>query len=126
MEETLRMTKALADGNRLRALMSLVDHDELCVCQITELLDLATATVSRHMNMLQNVHLVVSRKDGRWVYYRLSETFPKRLLAWLKEALADSRDMAADRERLKTIMSCDLHDLCRKQKERRRQAREGE
>jgi ArsR family transcriptional regulator, arsenate/arsenite/antimonite-responsive transcriptional repressor len=123
MEQTLRITKALADGNRLRAVMALVDHDELCVCQITELLGLATATVSRHMSMLQSASLVTSRKEGRWVYYRLSERFSKPLLAWLKEALSDSRDIAADRERLKAIMSCDMHDLCRKQKERRRQTR---
>jgi len=75
MEQTLRITKALADGNRLRAVMALVDHDELCVCQITELLGLATATVSRHMSMLQSASLVTSRKEGRWVYYRLGKVF---------------------------------------------------
>ncbi|MDZ7696203.1 MAG: metalloregulator ArsR/SmtB family transcription factor [Deltaproteobacteria bacterium] len=118
MEETLRITKALADGNRLRAVMSLVNHDELCVCQITELLNLATATVSRHMSVLQGGRLVASRKKGRWVYYSLSETFPKDLLVWLKEALADSGVLAADREKLKEILALDPDELCRNQRKR--------
>lgn len=118
MEQTLRITKALADGNRLRAVMALVGHDELCVCQITELLDLATATVSRHMSLLQNAHLVTSRKQGRWVYYALSKDFPKRLLAWLKETLADSGILAADREKLESILSLEPDALCRDQRKR--------
>jgi ArsR family transcriptional regulator, arsenate/arsenite/antimonite-responsive transcriptional repressor len=118
MEQTLRITKALADGNRLRAVMALVDHDELCVCQITELLNLATATVSRHMSVLQNAHLVRSEKMGRWVYYRLSEMFPKDLLPWLKEALADSRVLMEDREKLKEILALDPDELCRNQRKR--------
>jgi len=124
MESTLRITKALADGNRLRAVMALSFYGELCVCQITELLDLATATVSRHMSMLQGAFLVTSRKEGRWVFYSLSKTFPQDLLAWLRKALGGSGDIVADRERLKTIMSCDMHEVCRKQKERRRKRKE--
>jgi len=46
------ITKALSDGNRLRVVVSLMEHEELCVCQITEMLKLATATVSRHMSVL--------------------------------------------------------------------------
>lgn len=118
------MIKALAEGNRLRAVLALHEHGELCVCQITELLGLATATVSRHLSILQRSNLITSRKEGRWVYCALSEKFPVQLLAWLKDALSDSRETTEDRERLKTIMSCDLHDLCRKQK--RRKSRTGQ
>jgi len=118
MEETLRVTRALADGNRLRALMALIGHDELCVCQITELLDLAMATVSRHMSVLQGANLVTSRKQGRWVYYSLSEMFPKDLLPWLKETLADSGILAADRKKLKDILSLEPDALCRDQRKR--------
>ena len=53
MEQVLGTTKALADGNRLRVVMALTDQEELCVCQITELLNLAMPTVSRHMSVLQ-------------------------------------------------------------------------
>jgi ArsR family transcriptional regulator len=119
MEGTLNMTKALADGNRLRVIVALMENDELCVCQITEMLRLATATVSRHMSVLQKARLVESRKDGRWVFYRLVDTFPDFLGRWLRESLAGSPEIAADRLRLTTILSCDPDDLCRKQKERK-------
>jgi ArsR family transcriptional regulator, arsenate/arsenite/antimonite-responsive transcriptional repressor len=114
MHETLAMTKALADGNRLRVLIALTKFDELCACQITEMLQLAPATVSRHMSILHNAHLVASRKDSRWVHYRLSNTFPPSLLQWLKESLAQSGELGSDEDRLKCIIACDQDALCKK------------
>jgi ArsR family transcriptional regulator len=119
MEKTLNITKALADGNRLRVIMALTDYDELCVCQITELLGHATATVSRHMSVLQNAGLVKSRKEGRWVYYSLSETFPRRLLIWLKEAAGNANEIKRDKENLESIISNGLDALCKTQRTRR-------
>jgi len=119
MEQTLNITKALADGNRLRVIMALTHYDELCVCQITEILGHATPTVSRHMSVLQNAGLVKSRKEGRWVYYRLSQTFPRRLLQWLKDAAGNADEMARDKEKLRTIVSNGLDVLCRTQRQKR-------
>lgn len=119
MEQILDITKALADGNRLRVIMALTAYEELCVCQITEILGHATPTVSRHMRVLQNARLVKSRKDGRWVYYRLSETFPSLLLQWLKAAAGDVDEIERDTEKLKDVLSCGLDTLCRTQRQRR-------
>jgi ArsR family transcriptional regulator len=119
MEELLNITKALADGNRLRVIMALTAYDELCVCQITEFLGHATATVSRHMNVLQKAGLVKSRKDGRWVYYSLSESFPHRLLGWLIDSVAHENEIERDKVTLKSIVSCKLDVLCRTQRQRR-------
>lgn len=120
MDRIISITKALSDGNRLRVAMTLRDCEELCVCQITELLGLATPTVSRHMSVLQQAGLVQSRKDGRWVYYRLSEAFPPLLIQWLEEGLMDSDDIARDKEKMTAIQSCGLDGLCQIQKNRRR------
>lgn len=119
MEKTLNMAKALADGNRMRVIFALMEHDELCVCQITEMFQLATATVSRHMSVLQNARLVESRKESRWVYYRLVDTFPDFLRQWLRESLVDSAEIAADRQNLLAILSAEPDDLCRRQKKRK-------
>ena len=72
MLETLNITKALSDENRIRALMMLTGG-ELCVCQIIEMLGLAPSTVSKHMSILRQAGLVETRKEGRWIYYRLSK-----------------------------------------------------
>ena len=119
MDRVLNTTKALADGNRLRVVMALTDQEELCVCQITEMLGLATATVSRHMSVLQKAGLVKSRKDSRWVHYRLSEAFPPLILPWLKDGLLDSDHIAGDKEKMKAILACGLDGLCRMQRKNR-------
>lgn len=119
MEKTLNIAKALADGNRMRVIVALMEHDELCVCQITEMLRLATATVSRHMSVLQHARLVESRKESRWVFYRLVDTFPDLLGQWLRESTAETPEIAADRRSLTTILACEPDDLCRQQKERK-------
>ena len=119
MEETLAITKALADGNRLRVIMALTGYNELCVCQITEILGHATPTISRHMSVLQNAGLVKSRKEGRWVYYGISQSFPLQLLQWLKEAVGNTEEIARDKEKLTTILSDGLDALCRTQRQRR-------
>jgi ArsR family transcriptional regulator len=66
----VEIAKALSDSNRVRALMAL-RNGELCVCQLIELFKLAPSTVSKHMSILKQAGLVESRKDSRWVYYRL-------------------------------------------------------
>lgn len=119
MESTLNIAKALADGNRMRVITALLEKDELCVCQITEMLRLSGATVSRHMSILQGARLVQSRKNGRWVHYRLVESFPESLRQWLTVSLATSIAIKADRKSLGHILSCDPDDLCRSQKERK-------
>ena len=72
MRGFMAVAKALADANRTRALMCLRDG-ELCVCRIMELLQLAPSTVSKHLDILYRAGLVESRKEGRWIYYRLAD-----------------------------------------------------
>ena len=72
MRDFMAITKALADETRVRVLLAL-QRGELCVCQIVELTSLATSTISKHMSILKQARLVESRKEGRWMYYRLAD-----------------------------------------------------
>jgi DNA-binding transcriptional ArsR family regulator len=116
MRDVLDVTKALADGNRLRVLMAL-GGGELCVCQIVELLQLAPSTVSKHMSILRQARLVDSRKDGRWMYYRLPDRdAPKAVkdaVAWVRRHLAESPQIVRDRKELERILSMDPEELCK-------------
>ncbi|MCA1743021.1 MAG: metalloregulator ArsR/SmtB family transcription factor [Desulfovibrionales bacterium] len=114
MKRFLKYTKALADGNRLRIIAALSRYPELCVCQITELLELAMATVSRHISVLQNAGLVESRKEGRWVYYRLDSGFPRELRIWIDAELMRTSDIQKDQVRLDGIASIRVDELCNK------------
>ena len=117
MEKTLKQIKALADGNRFRIVMALSTHDELCVCQITELLQVSTPTVSRHMSILQNAGLVENRKDARWVHYRLSDEFPEKALQWIISTVSESRIISKDKETLETILAYPADELCSARKQ---------
>jgi ArsR family transcriptional regulator len=118
MRDVLDIVKALADGNRLRVLMSL-GSGELCVCQIVELLQLAPSTVSKHMSILRQARLVEARKDGRWMYYRLPDQDTPRAveeaIAWVRRHLAKSPQVLQDAKKLREILAMDPEKLCKRQ-----------
>lgn len=93
--------KALADRSRIR-ILKLLEDGEVCVCHITEVLELAPATISKHLSLLKTAGLVKSRRDGRWMHYRLSEAegLPGRFLALLPQLDGDSQ-ISCDKSRLR-------------------------
>lgn len=123
MRSTLRVTKALADLQRVRILM-LLGPGELCVCQIIEVLSLAPSTISKHLSILSAAGLVDSRKEGRWMYYRLPEGTAGRsvrpVLKWLGDVLEDDETRKQDMKKLQNVVACDPGSLCRRQRERAR------
>src|SRR5258708_26605162 len=110
MREFMNITKALADDNRVRALLAL-RKGELCVCQITELFGLAPSTVSKHLSILHQAGLVESRKDGRWMYYRLplnsAAPIARQAIRWLEKSLAAEPQISEDTQKLKRILRMD-------------------
>lgn len=114
----MNITKALADENRIRALLAL-RNGELCVCQITELVGLAPSTMSKHLSILFQAGLLGSRKDGRWIYYTLSgKDAPaaiRHAIAWVEKSLAGNARVAEDRQALKRILKQDPAELCKRQ-----------
>ncbi len=119
MREILTVIKALADENRLRIVFALKGR-ELCLCQIVELLGLATSTVSRHMSILQQARLAESRKDGRWTYFRLDENSPPEAAEaadLVVRQLKKDAQIREDSKRLKEILKINPEQLCRAQSE---------
>ena len=118
MMTLLAITKALADENRVRALMML-RHGELCVCQIIEVLKLAPSTVSKHMSVLRQAGLVTGRKEGRWMYYSLSQQdAPKPVQQALQLVLDNTSRTASvrqDDQTLRQVLKTDRETLCRQQ-----------
>ena len=121
MRATLRVTKALADIQRVRILMML-GPGELCVCQIVEVLCLAPSTTSKHLSILSAAGLVDSRKEGRWMYYRLPEgadgALARPVLRWLRGTLKNDEAIKQDRKKRRTVVCCDPGSLCRRQRGR--------
>ena len=118
MRELLAVMKALADPSRLRIVAAL-DGRELCLCQIVELLGLATSTVSRHMSILEHARLVDARKNGRWTHFRLAGEQGGReageAATLVVRALAQDAQVRADTTQLRQILKLDPEGLCRRQ-----------
>ena len=116
MRDFMNIVKALAEQNRLRILY-LLKRQDLCVCQIIEVLQLAPSTVSKHLSILHQVRLIDSTKKGRWVYYSLAQDeMPdeaKTGSKWIFESIADEPRIASDREKLKQVLKVSPEILCK-------------
>ena len=66
--------KTLGDENRLR-IINLLDHAELCVCEIEVLLQVTQSNASRHLKKLKSTGIISSSKAAQWVHYRVSHEF---------------------------------------------------
>ncbi|MHC9510613.1 metalloregulator ArsR/SmtB family transcription factor [Kangiella sp. M94] len=78
--------KCLADETRLRCLLLIQQENELCVCELMEALDESQPKISRHLAQLRQCGLLLDRRDGKWVYYRLNPGLP----AWTHSVLAET------------------------------------
>ncbi|NEV64598.1 metalloregulator ArsR/SmtB family transcription factor [Thiorhodococcus minor] len=77
---------ALANDTRLRCLMLLAAHEELCVCELTHATGTAQPHVSRHLAQLRELGLVSDRREGLWVYYRIHRALPD----WARRVLEET------------------------------------
>jgi len=72
LDRLVELAKGLAHPARLR-LLGMLATGELCVCQLTAVLELAPSTVSQHLSVLARGGLVAERKAGKLVFYRLRD-----------------------------------------------------
>lgn len=84
--------KCLADAIRLRSLLLIQLETELCVCELMVALEQSQPKVSRHLAQLRKCELVMDRRQGTWVFYRINPALP----TWAKDVLA----LTAEQNRL--------------------------
>lgn len=92
--------RALADETRLR-ILHLISDQEVCVCYFVEALDVGQPKISRHLAYLRKAGLVETRRDGKWIHYRLAqlkdvkaERMLKAAIAWTHELSQAKKDLA--------------------------------
>ncbi len=71
LQKSAKVFKALSDSNRL-AVLELLQSGEKCACVLLEQLDLTQPGLSYHMKILCESGIVLSRQEGKWMYYRLN------------------------------------------------------
>lgn len=114
MKKTAQFFKALSDETRLR-ILALLGSGELCVCDLMAVLDLPQSTVSRHLAYLRNTGLVEDRRQGIWMYYRLStdgSLFQREVLALLQARLAEPAQAGRDQAALREYLARKINSAC--------------
>lgn len=110
---TTEVFKAAGHPARLR-ILRMLRSGPLCVCQITAALDLAASTVSAHLAELKRARLVIERKDGRWVRYRLGEEpWARALLEQVWALTARDQQVEADARLVRGLRRVPVEKLCR-------------
>ncbi len=110
MKKFIKVMKALSDPSRVK-IIKMLQHKEMCVCEIREAIGIAQSTASKHLKLLEEAGLVVYRKDGLWVNYALSNgsdnPYAASMLGNIRHWLEDDADVAK--------LSVRVHEIHREQ-----------
>lgn len=88
VEELSQLFKAFGDPSRLRILYGLIDR-EMCVCDLAALLGISESAVSHQLRLLRTMRLVVNRREGTILYYRLADGHVVELIKLALEHLRE-------------------------------------
>lgn len=80
-----RVFKAFSDPTRLK-ILKLLSHRKMCVCELNLAIDTSQPTISHHLNILENAELIRSDRQGKWIFYSISDDVVSYLLKGLKNS----------------------------------------
>ncbi len=112
LSHIVHVYKALGHPARLR-IVGMLHSGELCVCQITAVLQLAPSTVSAHLAELRRAGLLTERKDGRWIHYRLAHSQDAVEIAeWLWQRIRRDPQIRSDAAVVRQLRDIPVEQLC--------------
>ncbi|MCM3717565.1 ArsR/SmtB family transcription factor [Fictibacillus phosphorivorans] len=96
LDQLTECYKAMADKTRLN-ILALLRHEELCVCELVEILKMTQPSISQHLRKLKQAKLVKERRNSQWIFYSIDgEIYP-----FIKANLEALPDMTEKIEELK-------------------------
>jgi len=81
-----RFFKALADETRIK-ILKLLSLRRMCVCEIMVALDLTQPTASHHLRILENVGIVKDEREGKWIFYSISNLKLTKMFEKIEEGI---------------------------------------
>ena len=105
MPDLVTLFQALSDATRLR-LLSLMAAGDVCVCYFVEILDETQPKISRHLAYLRQARVVVARREGKWMHYRLSEPpneHAAHIFREVRASLTEHPEFQRDSEKLEKV-----------------------
>lgn len=74
--QPLQLFKCLSDETRLSCILLIFKEQELCVCELTEALQVSQPKISRHLAQLRECGLLKDRREGQWIFYKIDPSLP--------------------------------------------------
>jgi ArsR family transcriptional regulator len=103
MKEIIKAFKALSEPTRLRIFLLLMERD-LCVCELTFVLNMSQSRISHQLRLLRDADLVEDKREGRWIIYSIPQSVKDNLAPFVRQFagpdLAESEFVLRDIERL--------------------------
>ena len=94
IQESAQFFKALSDPTRLKIIALLIWTEELCVCDIENVLELSQSKASRHLRYLLNSGILSDERKNVWVYYSINKNLPENSRNILNLFIDEDRDEA--------------------------------
>ena len=111
MKEFLKVMKAASDPTRVK-IIKMLGKRVVCVCEIQTALGTAQSTASKHLKILEDVGLVVSKKEGLWVNYLLADglqsPYAANLLGNMRHWLDEEPEISLLLEKIIQIDRCEI------------------
>lgn len=102
----------LSDETRLRCLVLLQKEGELCVCEISQIMESIQPKISRHLALMRKSGLVLDDRRGQWVYYSLNPSLPdwaKKIIESTSANLLKQEPYSSD---IRKICSLKKNNIC--------------
>lgn len=106
--EKTKVFAALSNQIRLRCIYLLATHEEICVCDFVDTLEISQPAASKALSNLKSVGLISDRREANWVYYRLNAELPGwlvKILDGLVIGLTDDKVFVADKKRCNRLVA---------------------
>ena len=84
--DPIQFFKCLAEETRLKCVMLIQQEGELCVCELTAALQESQPKVSRHLAQLRECDLLLDRRQGQWIFYRINPKLP----GWATQVITET------------------------------------
>jgi len=119
--DVISIARALGDTTRAR-IVTLLQHRDLCVCELTEVLGQSQANISGHLKLLLSSSLVTSNRHSYWTHYALASDLPTDIFHFLSVIMLQATaQYPGDLLALERLPA----DVCALKQQERRNAREG-
>jgi ArsR family transcriptional regulator len=103
----------LSDETRLRCLVLLQKEGELCVCEISQIIESMQPKISRHLALMRNSGLVSDERRGQWVYYSLNSSLPDWAKKIIESATANLMKEEPHNSDIKKMCSLKKENMCK-------------